>query len=309
VAADELEKLQERDSELVRQLAGLQAALERDEAFQREIKNGLCPILSEKCLNLKEGETLESFVTSQFDHIRLKIVSLQRDQANNALALRTSREAEKFLAQIGVFENREIEIKEEGKRLKAERTTHEKESESLPQVRAEAEKAEATLKELGNPKIKISVLEKDIKREGDVRREISAGEKNLERLESDRRITVQKLESYKDLDAHWEESSGLRESTAESYRIFIANEAAANQLAQIEKVFEDATGEYAAVAEKVTAAEAAFETAGTRYDRERHLSERAALIESQRRQAEVNATYDAAKKPRRGIGFGVATFD
>ena len=37
---------------------GLQAALERDERFQKEIQNGLCPILSEKCLNLKEGETL-----------------------------------------------------------------------------------------------------------------------------------------------------------------------------------------------------------------------------------------------------------
>jgi DNA repair protein SbcC/Rad50 len=295
-AAGELEKLEARDSELVRELAGLQAALERDEAFQKEIKNGLCPILSEKCLNLKEGETLESFVTSQFDEIRLKIVSLQRDQASNTKVLRTSREAEKFLAQIGVFENRENEIKEEGKRLKAERTTYAKESESLSQTRAAVGKAEAALKSLGNPKIKISVLEKEANRDGEVRRSISASEKNLERLESDRRITVEKLETYKDLDAHWEEASNLRESTAESYRLFIANEAAANQLAQNEKVFEEAKGEYGAVAEKLTAAEAAFETAGTRYDRERHLSERAALIELQKRQAELNASYDAAKR-------------
>jgi len=295
-AAGELEKLQARDSELVRQLAGLQAALERDEAFQREIKNGLCPILSEKCLNLKEGETLESFVTSQFDNIRLKIVSLQRDQANNATALRTSREAEKFLAQISVFENREDEIKEEGKRLKAERTTHEKESESLPQIRAAAEKAEASLKALGNPKIRISILEKDIRREGDVRREISAGEKNLERLESDRRITVEKLESYKDLDVHLADTLTIRDATSDAYRIFIANEAAANQLAQNEKAFAKAKGAYAAAAENAIAADAAFEAAGKGYDRERHLSARAALIDLEKRHAELRAMSEAARK-------------
>src|SRR5688572_15499746 len=294
-SARDLERLHARDSELVRELAGLQAALERDEAFQREIKNGLCPILSEKCLNLKEGESLESFVTSQFDEIRLKIVSLQRDQKSNTAALRTSRDAEKFLAQLPILESREKEIKEEGKRIKAERTAFEKQSESLPQTRAAFEKAESALKLLGNPKIKISVLEKEANREGEVRRAISSGEKNLERLESDRRITVEKLESYKDLDFHWEESSGLRESTTESYRIFITNEAAAEQLVQNEKSFAEAKVVYSAVSEKLTAAETAYETAGTVYDREQHLSARAALIELQKRLAEIKATYDAAK--------------
>ena len=117
----ELEKLQTRDAELVRELAGLNAALERDEAFQREIKNGLCPILSEKCLNLKEGQTLESFVTSQFGELRVKIDALTSEQASTALALRTSREAEKFLAQISVLERREKEVIEEGERLKSEK--------------------------------------------------------------------------------------------------------------------------------------------------------------------------------------------
>ena len=294
--ASEIERLQARDSELVNQLAGLRAALERDEAFQKEIKNGLCPILSEKCLNLKEGETLESFVTSQFDHIRLKIVSLQRDQASNASALKTSREAEKFLAQIPVFENRETEIKEEGKRLKAERTALAKESESLEQIRTEVGKAEAALHALGNPKIRISVLEKDIKREGEVRRDISASEKNLERLESDRRIDVEKLESYKDLGTHLAESSAVRETTSDAYRLFIANEAAANQLPDNEKAFEEAKRACASVAEAAIAAEAAFETASTRYDRERHLSERATLKGMEKQHTELGATFEAARK-------------
>jgi len=301
IPAGELEKLQARDSELVRELAGLEAALERDEAFQREIRNGLCPILSEKCLNLKEGQTLESFVTGQFDELRTRIETVKTDQAGNILALRNSREAEKFRAQIAILENREIEIKEEGKRLKAERTAHEKESDSLPQTKAASEKAEAALKLLGNPKVKISMLEKTVNRDGDIRRAISESEKNLERLESDRRITVEKLESYKDLDTQWAEISSSRESTAEGYRIFIANEMAAKELANNETAFEEAKKDRVAVSEKLVAAEAAFETLGTLYDRGRHLSARAALIELQKRQAEVKATFDATKKREREL--------
>ena len=141
------------------------------------------------------------------------------------------------------------------------------------------------MKLLGNPKVKISVLEKTANRDGDIRRAISESEKNLERLESDRRITVEKLESYKDLDAQWAEINSSRESTAESYRIFIANEMAAKELANNETAFEEAKKDRVAVSERLVEAETAFETLGTQYDRERHLSTRAALIELQRRHA------------------------
>jgi hypothetical protein len=60
VVALALSTLEQREAVLTRDLAALQAGLERDEKFQSEIKNGLCPILSQKCLNLKEGETLEA---------------------------------------------------------------------------------------------------------------------------------------------------------------------------------------------------------------------------------------------------------
>ena len=53
--AAELDLLEKRNSELVHSLARLKAGLESDEPFRSEIKNGLCPVLSEKCLNLKDG--------------------------------------------------------------------------------------------------------------------------------------------------------------------------------------------------------------------------------------------------------------
>ena len=125
---------------------------------------------------------------------------------------------------------------------------------------------------------------------------ISKSEKNLERLESDRRLTVEKLESYKDLDAHWNESTTGSGRYFEAYRIFIANESAAKQTAKNQEAFEIAGKETAAIAESLLKAEAAYENAGKSYDRERHLSERTAFIDLQKRQAEFNAKFAGSKK-------------
>ena len=78
--AGELETLSKRDVELTRELARIRAKLESDEKFQSEIKNGLCPILSEKCLNLKPGQTLENFVSGQFTEIRTQISVFENEQ-------------------------------------------------------------------------------------------------------------------------------------------------------------------------------------------------------------------------------------
>ncbi|MGH9947767.1 MAG: hypothetical protein ACRD6X_11250, partial [Pyrinomonadaceae bacterium] len=295
-AAGELEALQSRESALVNELANVQARLESDENFQREIKNGLCPILSEKCLNMKEGQTLEAFVNSQFDELRTKIETLKTEHAATAAALRTSREAAKSLAQVAVLEARTTEIEAEGVRLKGEQEVLKKDSEMLSELRTKLKTTETELKALNNPKTRIAIFEKEVKREPEIRRQISTSEKNLERLESERRITVEKLESYKDLDMHWTEATAIREATFEANRIFLANEALAKQLLENETAFKQAGEELTIVGEKLKAAESAYEIAGKGYDRELHLSERARLIELQTRQAEVRARFEAAKQ-------------
>ena len=78
--ADEFENLSRRDVELTQELARLRAKLESDEKFQSEIKNGLCPILSEKCLNLKPGQTLENFVSGQFTEVKTQISVFENEQ-------------------------------------------------------------------------------------------------------------------------------------------------------------------------------------------------------------------------------------
>lgn len=77
------------------QLADLRACIGHDENMQREIKNGLCPLLSERCLNMKEGQTLEHYFQSQLSDQRnrlsdtessLKVISTQLTQARIALS-------------------------------------------------------------------------------------------------------------------------------------------------------------------------------------------------------------------------------
>ena len=210
------ETLNKRDSELTHELAKLRAKLEADERFQSEIKNGLCPILSQKCLNLKPGETLEKYVSSQFSEVKTQIVTYETEKNSLITALKTSREAEKSAAQLGTLQNREREIGDEGKSLKEEKTTLENNLANLPQIKIDLKEVETKLKNLDNPKAKIRLLENEAKREIEFREKLTEIEKNLERLENDCGIALEKLESYKDLDANWARYSAERDATANS---------------------------------------------------------------------------------------------
>jgi DNA repair protein SbcC/Rad50 len=296
--AAQIEKLQTRDSELVRELAAANAALERDERFQREIKNGLCPILSARCLNLQEGQTLEAFVSSQFGELRTRIEVLVSEQATVIDALRTAREAEKHKARISVLEDRVREIGDEGTRLKADHEALERDAAAGAGLAAEISSKEARLAALNNPKARMTLLQRDADREPVVREGISECERNLERLESDRRITVEKLESYKDLDALSAESIAMRDRTAAAYRDMVTNEPAALQLAVNEEAHLKAEKEYNSAADSARKDEAAARAAAADYDRNLHLTERAALAELQRELAETGALLRSAEQRR-----------
>lgn len=288
-AAEKLNELEGRDAEIIRELANLEAALERDERFQKEIMNGLCPILSQKCLNLKPGETLEMFVTSQFGEVKSKIDSLRSERSAVSSALGLSREAAKYVAQITVLEGRASEIGVEGKRLADEKAKLEKEAEELSRVKTDLEKIEADLKALDNPKSKIALLEQEARREGDIVAQLAAIEKNLERLESDRKILAEQLESYKDLDQHLTESAETRDRTADAYKSFIANEALAGLLQERETRYAAVQTELADVQKLLSEAEAAYAKASEGYDRDRHIRERNELQQLEKRQVELRA--------------------
>jgi exonuclease SbcC len=294
--AVDFESLQKRDTDITRQIAKLRARLEHDEQFQSAVKNGICPILSQQCLNLKPGETLENFLSSQFVELRAEISAYEKGQRENAVALKISREAEKFSATLENLRSREREIKEEGTRLKQEKEMLQNGSQDLSKSQIDLSQIEAKLKLLDNPKARIQFFEKEAVRESEAREKITEIEKNLERLENDKGIVVEQLESYKNLDANWARYSGERDATAAAHREFLTNENLAKTLPERTREFTKIEGELAVLKINLEKAERDFGEATADYDRETHLREKASLAEAERRQAETRTTLDLTEK-------------
>ncbi len=294
--AENFENLSKRDLELTQNLANLRARLESDEKFQSEIKNGLCPILSQKCLNLKPGQTLESFVGSQFSELKTQISAFESEQKPLASALKLAREAEKFSAALETLKSREKEIGDEGKSYKDEKEKLDTQLENLPKLKSDLAETDAKTRGLDNPKAKLLAAESEVKREIQIREKITEAEKNLERLESDLRIEVEKLESYKDLDSNWKQFSETRDRTANAHREFLTNENLAKSLPEREKEFEKAAAELIVLTQNSAKAEKDFTLASKDYDRELHQTEKFALREAERRLAETRANLANVQK-------------
>ncbi|MDT4954420.1 MAG: repair protein SbcC/Rad50 [Acidobacteriota bacterium] len=117
VKATQAARLTARESELTTELARLRAEIEHDEKFHREVKNGLCPILSERCLNIGEGQTLEDYFKGQLATNSAQLGAIERERATVGQAVREAREAEKHFSR---FESAGRQLTSE-RRLLAER--------------------------------------------------------------------------------------------------------------------------------------------------------------------------------------------
>lgn len=100
VSAAEVSKLSTKEEHLTMRIAQIRAKIETDEKFHREVKNGLCPILSQRCLNLKEGETLENYFKAQSVESLISLEKLTDERTEISRKLQTARESEKKVAKI-----------------------------------------------------------------------------------------------------------------------------------------------------------------------------------------------------------------
>jgi exonuclease SbcC len=291
-----LEKLQQRDTELTNELARFRAKLEADERFQREIKNGLCPILSERCLNLKPGQTLENFLSSQFSELKVKISSLEAEHKQITALLRTAREAEKFSTKLETLRKRKAEIEAEGASCKKEKEILEKQLERLPKLKNELAEIQAKIKSLDNPKAKMIAFETEAKRETEFQENLTKVEKNLERLENDLQIEKEKLETYKDLDKKWSEFSAERDRTAQAHREFLANETLAKALPEKQREYENVVREVEKLTNDLAEIEKDLQCAEKEYDREGHLKVCSELLDLEKRKAETQANFANAQR-------------
>ncbi len=292
----DVEYLQKRDLQITQDIARLKVKLETDEKFQSEIQNGLCPILSEKCLNLKEGQTLESFLKSQFSETRTQIGNLEIQREKSLTSIKKAREAERSIASLAILRKREADLTEEGKRLRAGKEALEKELGNFAGTQTDFEAVEAAMAEMGDPQTRIRILRSAAEREMEIREKLTEIEKNLERLESDRKILAEQAAQYETLDEQWAKLSAERDETSEAHRTFLANESLANVLEAREKEFEERAGEFSKLMEGFANAENELEAAGKDYDRGLHRSEKDAVRDLNTKQTEARATFEAVKR-------------
>jgi exonuclease SbcC len=89
-----------RETELSEQLAKLRAEISHDEKFHKEVKNGLCPILSERCLNIGPDQTLEDYFQDQYAANTAQLGLLEKERASLGLAVREAREAQMHVSKL-----------------------------------------------------------------------------------------------------------------------------------------------------------------------------------------------------------------
>ncbi|MBV9243160.1 MAG: SMC family ATPase, partial [Acidobacteria bacterium] len=211
VLAANVSSLESRDAELIREIASLRASLESDQKFQQQIKNGFCPILSEACLNLKPGQTLEAFVTSQFTELNSQISTFEQQHGSVTTELRAARDALRYASMVDSLIKREEDLKTEGTQLSTEREELVKSTASLPDVEREFTTIDTKLREIGDPRSRIKYLQADAAREPELRTALQTIAAELAKLESERSTLV--TEPY-DRDSHL----ALRRETADAER-------------------------------------------------------------------------------------------
>ncbi|HEX8476403.1 MAG TPA: SMC family ATPase [Pyrinomonadaceae bacterium] len=133
--AESVAELEARERELSQQAARLRAAIERDERVRAEVKNGVCPVLGDRCLSFSEGQTFESYFGDQLAAYRTQLSVVERESTRVVEAVRASRVASTARAQL----------EREHQRLRQERELLTRHEEKLASIDGElASLSEAT---------------------------------------------------------------------------------------------------------------------------------------------------------------------
>lgn len=294
--ADRFPLLQEQSNKMIAEMAHLNAMFERDQRFKAEISNGLCPILSAKCLNLAEGETLEAFVNARFDEYQVRLERLQKMHAELAVELEAARQAQLHSGLVDEL-SRQLEIlKNEGLRHRDAQKEAEAAREAIAELAGKQAGLESRLKELDDPRGKLKFLRSEAAKLADVERAIKAADADAAEFLGQQKELAERIAEFAAVDEKLAAAAEQRDAAAADHRTYIANESAAARLTEVETAFAEAEKNVHAADTKRTAAEAALAEAGAEYDAAAHADARRLLNEEQQRQAALRVRCEANER-------------
>lgn len=274
--------LEKEIDELKNHIAAARTANERIESIERELKR----------------------LRSRFSSNRDKLASIQGQAPQTEIA-----ELEKLHSElVKSYSDRRTEIESEGRELTEKKKSLKQRHAELDVLEQKIAKANTRLNDLVDPAAQIRVLEKELRREPEIRASLGDVEKNLERLNASRKQVVEQLEDFVGFDEAWKRISEMRDATIAAHRAFIANE---NEAAALEQRKAELAKVESKLNEAVKAVETAtrdFAAAGVDYDAEQHAFERTELREAERRVAESQATFNAAKMREQQLATEIERF-
>jgi DNA repair protein SbcC/Rad50 len=360
--AAQVTALDRQENSLVAEIAKLRAKIEHDEKFRGEVRNGLCPILSAKCLNIREGETLETFFQHELSTSYDRLGALESEQKTVSGDLKSAREAERRLAKLETvraqietaradFRAREeslqkieteirsfngfkpesvnilrvrkseletqisvlnlaarrfaeikaleqclADIKDEGSRLRDEQNRQKEIAARSPEIEKRLDEIEKRLRELASPRERAATLRREAEAEAAWRAKIETERAGLEEHEKSLQIFVEKLTAFAALDADLSRVRATRDHTLVAYQTFLANRALAESLPTRETEFARAVEETAGLEKDFAAVQEDFRRATENYNRERHLIEKSALLDAERREAATANEFAQARR-------------
>lgn len=181
----QLPDLEERDRGMIEEIAALKADLEREKKIMAGIKDGLCPLLNERCLNMKEGQGLDQYFQAQIGTESKLLSELERSRKNVQLQLREAKTAIKTASiidshRVQLFRCRQdIDIEEKNaSRLQTEIEKSSVSEQRVRQATDELARIDIELKDSKQARIKyegLSLLkdrQEALKREGIRKRDV-----------------------------------------------------------------------------------------------------------------------------------------
>jgi exonuclease SbcC len=100
--ARQLPDLEYQGKNLIEEITIIKTTVQREEKVLSEIQDGLCPLLSQRCLNMKEGERLDTFFTLQVNQEKKRMRGLERQQENISRRIIDAKNALKKSSQLEV---------------------------------------------------------------------------------------------------------------------------------------------------------------------------------------------------------------
>jgi DNA repair protein SbcC/Rad50 len=288
--------LERQSNDLIKRIADLQAKLETDERFRREIDNGFCPVMTARCLNIKPDGKLEDYIADRTRELQLEIKSAQQYRLDLQPKLASARDAQIAASAVTEYESRAAALLEEGNSLKADIAQLEDEASKLTSLQSESSELESSLNVLGDPKSRTRYLRAEMEETPSLEESLKAAQAERDRASAENETLEKELAAFRDLDDSLQAAALIRDETVEAYRTFVANESLALSVDEKRQIFDSATATFEAAESRLAEADRKYTDATAAYDTEKHNQLRADLINLEKSEARLDVAVEAAER-------------